>query len=402
LNRRFENRRILLGVTGGIAAYKACDVLRRLQREGAEIRVVMTAAAQKFVTPLTFETLSGNEVVTEMFPEHRTVKTRHVQWAEWAECILVCPATLNCIGKTASGIADDFLTTLIAASRSPVVFVPAMDHRMAENAVFLSNCEKLKSLGYTMVPFESGELASGAEGPGRLAKPERILDGVRAALTGTHRLKGFKVLVTAGPTAEPIDPVRFISNRSSGKMGLAIAEEAALRGAEVTLVTGARFPHVMDGIRCIAAGTAREMAQIVQAEWERHDVLIAAAAVADYRPATVSKQKIKKESGTLLLNLERTEDVLQLASSVKGDRVVVGFALETQNGVANALRKLKDKDLDLICLNNPLEPGSGFDTETNRISLIGRDQSIQELPLMPKWDAARSILDAVEPMMKNR
>jgi len=402
LNGRLENRRILLGVTGGIAAYKACEVLRRLQREGAEIRVVMTAAAQKFMTPLTFETLSRNEVVTEMFPEHRTVKTRHVQWAEWAECILICPATLNCIGKTASGIADDFLTTVIAASRCPVVFAPAMDCQMAGNGAFLSNCEKLKSLGYGLVPFESGELASGAEGPGRLAKPERILDGVRAALVGTKRLKGFKVLVTAGPTAEPIDPVRFISNRSSGRMGLALAEEAALRSAEVTLVTGARFPHVMDGIRCLAVGTAREMAETVHAEWERHDVLIAAAAVADYRPASVSRQKIKKDSDALLLNLERTEDVLQQASSVKGDRVVVGFALETENGVANALRKLQGKDLDLICLNNPLEPGSGFYTETNRITLIGRDQSVQELPLMPKWDAARSILDAVETLMKNR
>jgi phosphopantothenoylcysteine decarboxylase/phosphopantothenate--cysteine ligase len=402
LDGRLQNRRILLGVTGGIAAYKACDVLRRLQREGAEIRVVMTAAAQKFVTPLTFETLSRNEVASEMFPRHQTVKTRHVHWAEWAECILVCPATLNCIGKTASGIADDFLTTVIAAARCPVVYAPAMDYQMAANAVFLSNCERLKTLGHEIVMHESGELASGAEGPGRLAKPERILDGVRAALLGSKRLKGFNLLVTAGPTVEPIDPVRFISNRSSGKMGLALAEEAALRGAGVTLVSGARLAHVMDGIRCLPVASASDMAETVRTEWERHDVLIAAAAVSDYRPVSVSKQKIKKETEGLLLNLERTEDVVRRASAVKGDRIVVGFALETENGIENALLKLKEKNLDLICLNHALEPGSGFDTDTNRITLIGRDHKVAELPLMPKWDAARSVLDAVETLMKNR
>jgi phosphopantothenoylcysteine decarboxylase / phosphopantothenate---cysteine ligase len=399
---RLQDRRILMGVTGGIAAYKACEVLRRLQREGAEVRVAMTGAAQKFVAPLTFETLSMNEVVTDMFPSHRTFGTRHVHWAEWAECLLICPATMNCIGKIASGIADDFLSTLIAASRCPVVFAPSMDLRMAAHPVFLSNCDKLKALGYGFVMHESGELASGLEGPGRLAKPERILDGVRTAMLGSKRLNGIKILVTAGPTAEPIDPVRFLSNRSTGKMGLALGEEAALRGADVTLVSGVRFAHVMDGIRCLVAATGRDMAETVREEWERHDVMIAAAAVADYRPRTVSSGKIKKDSDELLLRLERTEDILRKASAVKGDRIVVGFALETENGVENALRKLDEKDLDMICLNQALEPGSGFETDTNRITLIGRDRSVNELPLMPKWDAARSILDAIEPLLKNR
>jgi phosphopantothenoylcysteine decarboxylase / phosphopantothenate---cysteine ligase len=399
---RLQDRRILIGVTGGIAAYKACEVLRRLQREGAEIRVAMTRAAQEFVTPLTFETLSMNEVVSEMFPGQKAFGTRHVHWAEWAECLLVCPATMNCIGKIASGIADDFLTTVIAASRCPVVFAPSMDLQMAAHPLFLSNCEKLKALGYGFVMHESGELASGLEGPGRLAKPERILDGVHAALLGSKRLHSIKILVTAGPTVEPIDPVRFLSNRSSGKMGLALGEEAALRGADVTLVTGARFGHVMDGIRCLTVDSGRDMAEIVRQEWERHDVLIAAAAVADYRPRTVSSRKIKKDSDELLLPLERTEDILRKASAVKGDRVVVGFALETENGVENAIHKLIEKNLDLICLNHALESGSGFESDTNRITLIGRDRSVTELPLMPKWDAARTILDAIEPLVKNR
>jgi phosphopantothenoylcysteine decarboxylase/phosphopantothenate--cysteine ligase len=199
-----------------------------------------------------------------------------------------------------------------------------------------------------------------------------------------------------------MDPVRFLSNRSTGKMGLALGEEAALRGADVTLVSGVRFDHVMDGIRCLVAATGRDMAETVRDEWERHDVLIAAAAVADYRPQTVSSRKIKKDSDELLLRLERTEDILGTASAVKGDRIVVGFALETENGVENALRKLDGKDLDLICLNRALEPGSGFETDTNRITLIGRDRNVTELPLMPKWDAARSILDSIEPLLKNR
>ena len=389
-------------MTGGIAAYKACDVLRRLQREGAEVRVAMTTSAKKFVTPLTFETLSRNEVACEMFPARRTVVTRHVNWAEWAECILVCPATLNCMGKAASGIADDFLTTTIAAARCPVVYAPAMDLQMAANAVFLANCEKLKALGNGIVMHESGELASGAEGPGRLARPERILDGVRTALLGSKRLKGFKVLVTAGPTVEPIDPVRFISNRSSGKMGLALAEEASLRGAGVTLVSGARFAHVMDGIQFLHADSASGMADTVRSEWERHDVLIAAAAVADYRPVAVSARKIKKGPEEMVLNLERTVDIVREAAAVKGDRIVIGFALETENGVENALLKLKDKNLDMVCLNHALEPGAGFGTDTNRITLIGRDRQVVDLPLLPKWEAARSILDAVETLIKNR
>jgi phosphopantothenoylcysteine decarboxylase/phosphopantothenate--cysteine ligase len=387
-------------VTGGIAAYKACEVLRALQREGAEVRVMMTEKAQKFIAPLTFETLSKQEVVTSMFPPNRVVKTRHVSTADWAECILVCPASLNCIGKVASGVADDFVTTVVAAARTPVIFAPAMDRQMAIHRVFLSNCERLKSFGYRFVSHETGELASGAEGPGRLARLERILDAVHSVLTGSDRLKALKVLVTAGPTREPLDPVRFISNHSSGKMGYALAEEAMLRGAEVTLVSGAAFAHVADGIRCLLARTARDMAETVAREWNNHDVLIMAAAVADYRPSSVSEQKIKKNKESLSMQMEKTDDILKQAASVKGGRIVVGFALETENGTENAIRKLHEKNLDLICLNNPLEHGAGFETDTNRITLIDRDQNVREMPFMPKWEAARRVLDAIEPLIK--
>jgi phosphopantothenoylcysteine decarboxylase/phosphopantothenate--cysteine ligase len=395
LEKRLENRRILLGVTGSIAAYKACEILRLLLREGAEVQVVMTSAAQRFVAPLSFETLSAHEVITELFPDHRVVKTRHVSVTEWAECILICPATANIVGKVASGIADDFLTTAVMASRSPVVFAPAMDFRMVQNPIYISNCEKLTALGYRFVSPESGELASGAKGLGRLAEPHRILASVKSVLLGTDRLKGKKVLVTAGPTREFLDPVRYLTNRSSGKMGYALAEEAVLRGAEVALVSGPTNLTPFEGIRVERVQTAEEMARVVFEEWKRQDVLIMAAAVADYRPCEVSHNKIKKDSGGMSLRLEKTTDILKKAASEKGKRVVVGFALETEDGEARARRKLTDKNLNLICLNNPLEAGSGFDADTNKVTLINKDGT-ESLPLLPKWAVAQKILDRVE------
>jgi phosphopantothenoylcysteine decarboxylase / phosphopantothenate---cysteine ligase len=397
---RLENRRILLCVTGGIAAYKACEVLRLLQREGAEVRVAMTAAAAKFVAPLTFETLSRNEVAAELFPGHRVVTTRHVQWSDWAECVLVCPATLNCVGKAASGIADDFVTTAVAASRAPVVWAPAMDLAMAAHPIYLRNVETLKSLGHRFVDPESGPLASGASGRGRLAGSERVLDAVRAALSGAPTLSGVRVLVTAGPTREFLDPVRYLSNPSSGKMGLAIAEEALLRGASVTLVSGAAFGHSADGIRVLTVRSAADMAAAVEREWPDHDVLVAAAAVADYRPAACSQSKLKKGGAALRLDMERTEDIVASAAAVKQGRIVVGFALETENGEANALRKLEEKRLDLICLNSASEPGAGFEGDTNRLTLIRHDRTVRELPLMPKWEAAANVWDAVESLRR--
>jgi phosphopantothenoylcysteine decarboxylase/phosphopantothenate--cysteine ligase len=398
---RLENRRILLCVTGGIAAYKACEVLRLLQAEGAEVRVAMTAAAAEFVTPLTFETLSRNEVATSLFPGHRVVTTRHIRWSEWAECILICPATLNCVGKAASGIADDFVTTAIAAARTTVVWAPAMDLEMAGTRVYLRNIEILKGLGHRFVDPESGPLASGASGRGRLAGSGRILDAVRSALRGTKALSGLRVLVTAGPTREYLDPVRFLTNPSSGRMGLALAEEALLRGARVMLISGATFGHVPEGIRLLAVRSASDMAEAVEREWPDHDILVMAAAVGDYRPAAVSPEKLKKTGDKRTLDLEPTADIVARAAAVKNGRMVVGFALETENGEENALAKLTRKKLDLICLNPASEPDAGFESETNRLTLIDRDRNVRPLPLMPKWEAATAIWDAVEEMRRS-
>lgn len=400
LKKRLEGRRILLGVSGSIAAFKACEVLRLLQRHGAEIRVVMTRAAQHFIGRLTFETLSGHEVITDLFPKHRVVKTRHISIAEWAECILICPATANVIGKVASGIADDFLTTTVMASRCPVIFAPAMDYQMVSNPIYLSNCKKLKDIGYKFIATEEGKLASGAEGQGRLADYGRIFDGVKSALFGSDSLNGIKILVTAGPTREALDPVRHLTNHSSGKMGYSLAEEAVLRGAEVTLVSGPTELRPVDGINLIKVESADEMARAVNKAWKSCHVLLMAAAVADYRPVERSSQKIKKAAGEWSLQLERTEDILSHVSKKKDEKIVVGFALETEDGENKAKQKLVDKRLDLICLNNPLEEGAGFGGDTNRITLIDREGQSESLPLMPKWEVAGKILDRVESLME--
>ena len=401
LKKRLEGRRILLGVTGSIAAFKACEILRILQREGAEIRVVMTRAAQHFIDPLTFETLSGHEAITDLFPGNRVVKTRHISVAEWAECILICPATANVIGKVASGIADDFLTTAMMASRCPVIFAPAMDYQMVQNPIYLSNCEKLKGLGYKFIATEEGELASGAVGQGRLADYGRIFDGVKATLFGSDSLNGIKVLVTAGPTREALDPVRYLTNHSSGKMGYALAEEAVLRGAEVTLVSGPTDLRPAGSINLVKVKTAEEMAESVKMMWKHSEVLIMAAAVADYRPVERSSKKIKKAAASKWsLQLEKTEDILSNISKKKDGKIVVGFALETEDGEKRAKKKLVDKRLDLICLNNPLEEGAGFGGDTNRITLIDREGRSESLPLLPKWEVAGKILDRVESFME--
>jgi phosphopantothenoylcysteine decarboxylase/phosphopantothenate--cysteine ligase len=393
--KRLEGKSVLLGVTGSIAAYKACEVLRALQREGADVRVLMTEAARRFVAPLTFETLSGHEVITELFPDHRTVTTRHIAVAEWADCILVCPATANAVGKAASGIADDFLSTVILAARSRVVFAPAMDFRMVTNPVYLENCRKLISLGFGFVQPQEGHLASGATGSGRLADTDSIMDGVRSALLGSSRLSGRLILVTAGPTREPVDPVRCLTNRSSGKMGFALAESAALRGASVTLVAGPVPLHPFMGIKTVRVETAAEMAEAILSEWPSHDALVMAAAVADFRLKKNPKNKIKK-SDTLTLELEATRDILSACGRNKGARIAVGFALETENGVENAREKLQSKNLDLICLNDPSEPGSGFDSDTNRVICIDRDGKAEEWPLLPKWSVSDRIMDRLE------
>jgi phosphopantothenoylcysteine decarboxylase/phosphopantothenate--cysteine ligase len=396
LKKRFQNNRILLGVTGSIAAYKACEVMRKLQKEGAEVQVVMTSAAQKFIGPLCFETLSNREVITDLFPSRRVIMTRHISMAEWAECILICPATANCVGKIASGIADDFLTTVVMASRSPVVIAPAMDYQMVQNQIYLENCKKLADLGYRFVSSEKGELASGAIGPGRLAGMQSIIEGVKSVLFGSDSLKGIKILVTAGPTREYWDPVRYMTNHSSGKMGFTLAEEAALRGADVTLVSGPTNLQPLNNICYKPVLSAEDMARVVQEEWQYNQVLIMAAAVADYTPAEKLSNKFKKESQEVSLKLTKTEDILKTAALEKKDRIIVGFALETQDEESRAIEKLRDKKCDFICLNNPTENGSGFEEDTNKVTIFDRNENKERLPLMPKWEVAQYILDRVE------
>jgi len=397
-----EGKKILLGVTGSIAAYKACEILRILQRAGAGVRVAMTQSAQHFVAPLTFETLSGYEVCTDLFPSRPVDRTRHVKIAEWADCMLICPATANIIGKVASGIADDFLTTVIMAARSRIVFAPAMDFRMVQNPVYIENCEKLQKLGFLFVPTREGELASGAQGPGRLAEPAEILDYTRIALSGSASLKDIPVLITAGPTREDLDPVRFLSNHSSGKMGYALAAEAALRGARVTLISGPVQERPFSSVTAIHVTSAEEMHQAVIKQWEEHQILIMAAAVADYHPAEKQTLKIKKNGTSWALELKPTVDILKSLGSHQNGKLVVGFALETDHADEGALKKLHEKKLDLICLNNPLKEGSGFKSDTNQLTMIDAGENREELALMPKWQAAGKILDRIEQLMNKK
>lgn len=394
-----KNKHVVLGITGSIAAYKACIVLRLLQSAGAIVRVVMTDAAQKFIGKLTFEALTQQNVTTDMFPVERVITTEHVHLAEWADVLLICPATANCIGKVASGIADDFLTTLIMASRVPVIFAPAMDFQMINNIIFRQNCDKLVQLGYHILATEQGALASGLSGFGRLLAPERIFNAVRKILTPTTKIRNKKLLISAGPTREYIDPVRFISNASSGKMGIALAEEAYFRGAEVTLICGPITESVIDGITLKKIETAREMADEIDKSWLSHDILIMTAAVADYRPKNESPIKIKKTDETWTLDLIKTQDILAKAAKSKSNKLVIGFALETDSEIENAVQKLKTKDLDLICLNKLEKNGNPFYSDENQLTLIDKFEQIHSLPRMLKSEAAKQIMDKIETLL---
>jgi len=399
LGKRLENKKILLGVTGSIAVYKACSVLRELQSMGAEVKVVMTQSSQKFVTPLTFETLSKNEVATELFPDNRVVKTRHISYAEWADVILICPATANIIGKVASGIADDFLSTVIMASRTPVIFAPAMDAQMIKNKIFISNCHKLESFGYTVLSTEKGELASGLSGPGRLADCHLIVHHTVRALLGNTTLKKKKIVVTAGATREFLDPVRYITNKSSGKMGFSLAEEAALRGADVCLISGPSHLTPVDFLTYIEVETVEEMASAVIKEAEDAHAVIMAAAVSDYTPEKTYNHKIKKDSDVFNLKLKKTVDILSRLGADKKGRILVGFSLETDKGEENSIKKLHQKNLDMICLNNPFEEGGCLGTATNKITIYYSDKKKTELSVLPKWKAAEKIVDEIEEML---
>jgi len=390
-----KDRRIVLGVTGGIAAYKAAELVRELIRRGAAVRVVMTANACRFVTPLTFETLSGNPAATDMFRESAGFEIGHIALAEFAEAAVIAPATANVIGKLAGGLADDLLTTVLLATTAPVLVCPAMNVNMYANPVVKENLVRLVSRGYAVVEPDYGELACRAEGQGRLAEVGRIVEEIEAILSPKD-LGEERILITAGPTQEPFDPVRFITNHSSGKMGYALAAAARRRGAAVTLVSGPTELPEPHGCVFVPVKTALEMREQVMARLEEATVLIKAAAVADYRPAVCEKSKIKKGAKTMTVALERNPDIIAEAARRKGGRILVGFSMESDNVLEHARAKLAAKGMDFIVANDVTEPGAGFRTDTNIIRIIDREGAVETFPLMDKLDAAGVILDRVK------
>jgi len=391
---RLEERTVVFALSGGIACYKACEAVRLLVGRGARVRVVMTAGAQQFVTPLTLQALSRNAVATDTFSVTQESEIGHIRLADGADVLVVAPATADVIGKMAAGIADDLLTTVVLATRAPVIVAPAMNVNMWEHAAVRENVARLVARGVRVVGPASGSLACGWEGAGRLVEPDVLVEEILHVLA-PQDLAGQRLLVTAGPTEEPIDPVRYVSNRSSGKMGYAVARVARRRGADVTLVTGPTALAAPPGVRVVHVGSAREMQKAAQEAFASVTVLVAAAAVADYRPRRALAQKLKKSAATLALELDRNPDILSELAARKGRRLVVGFAAETNDVVAEARRKLHEKRCDLMVANDVTAPGAGFGTETNRVHLIDGRGLDEELPVLTKEEVADRILDWV-------
>ena len=391
---RLDGKTVVVGVSGGIACYKACEVVRLLVAAGARVRVVMTAAAQRFVTPLTFQTLAGQPVATDTFDLTQESEIGHIRLADEADAIAIAPATANVIAKLATGLADDLLTTVLLVARAPVVLAPAMNVHMWEHPTVQENLARLVARGAHVVGPTSGWLACGYEGTGRLAEPDDIVEEILRVLA-PQDLAGERVLVSAGPTQEAIDPVRYLSNRSSGKMGYAIARVARRRGAEVTLVTGPTALRPPAGVQVVSVTTAEEMARAVQAAFASATVVIMGAAVADYRPRRTLDRKLKKAGQPLTLDLEANPDILRRLSTRKGRRLLVGFAAETNDLVSEARRKLADKRLDLIVGNDVTAPGAAFGGDTNVVHLIDAAGQEEALPVLAKEEVAERVLDWV-------
>jgi phosphopantothenoylcysteine decarboxylase / phosphopantothenate---cysteine ligase len=392
--------RITLGVTGGVAAYKAAELIRRLQQEGFTIQVVMTRGAREFITPLTFAALTGQKVITDLFAEsggeaNLESAIEHIAVAQRTDLLLIAPATADILAKFARGIADDFLTTLYLASTAPVVVAPAMNVNMWNHPATQENVEMLRARGVKIVDPDEGYLACGMTGAGRLASQEQIVAAVRETLHFRRDLEGQTVLITAGPTCEDLDPVRYLTNRSSGKMGYAVAEAAARRGARVILISGPTSLESPAGVERIAIRTAEEMHRAVQEKFPESSIAIFAAAVADYRPVQSFDQKIKRDKQPLTLSLEATPDILASVAKNKGGRLVVGFAAETERVAENARKKLTAKNADMIVANDITAEGAGFDHDTNIITLFARDGRDLPLPRMSKAEVAQRILDEV-------
>jgi phosphopantothenoylcysteine decarboxylase / phosphopantothenate---cysteine ligase len=390
-----KERRIVLGVTGGIAAYKAAELLRELVRRGAQVRVIMTDHAREFITPLTFETLSGNRVAGDLFRLNGSFEIDHIALAEFAELIVIAPATANIIGKMAAGIADDLLTTVLLAATAPTLICPAMNAKMYANAVVKENLLRLVARGHAVLEPGYGELACRTEGQGRFPDAPEIAEEVETILTPKD-LQQERILVTAGPTQEPFDPVRYITNYSSGKMGYALAVMARRRGATVTLISGPTALSSPRGVELIPVKTAIEMCDAVMAHLKRATVVIKAAAVSDYRPAVHQATKIKKKEGPLTIRLERNPDIISAIGKKNGSRIVVGFSMESDHLLEHARTKLMEKGMDFIVANDVTEPGAGFGTDTNIIRIMDHEGDVAAFPLMDKKEVAGIILDRVK------
>lgn len=396
-----QNRRILLGVSGGIAAYKACDLTSKLTQLGADVRVVMTKSAMKFVSPLTFQALSRNEVYTDTFIEEDPSKIAHIDVADWAEIAIIAPATANIISKIAYGIADDMLTTTLLATRADIYIAPAMNVHMYEHEAVKQNMQKLADWGYHFIEPGAGYLACGYVGKGRLEEPQTIIETIINHRKTKSLFINKNILISAGPTRETIDPVRFFTNRSTGKMGFALAEVAARFGANVTLVAGPSNEVVKHNrITRIDVVTAAEMYEAIHRHYEDIDIVIKAAAVADYRPKITYDEKMKKKDGPLFIEMERTKDILKSLGEKKKHQFLVGFAAETTNHLEYGKKKLIEKNLDAIVINNVTEEGAGFGTDTNIVTYLNNKEKMKELPLQSKESIAERVLTFIYEDMK--
>ncbi|WP_243523914.1 bifunctional phosphopantothenoylcysteine decarboxylase/phosphopantothenate--cysteine ligase CoaBC [Bacillus pseudomycoides] len=395
-----KGKKILLCVTGGIAVFKAAALTSKLTQAGALVKVMMSESAMKFVTPLTFQALSRHDVYTDTFDEKDSAVIAHIDLADWADVVLVAPATANCIGKLANGIADDMITTTLLATTAPVWIAPAMNVHMYENKIVQKNMMTLKSLGYTFIEPGEGFLACGYVAKGRLEEPEAIIVRLQEAFAEHKPLKGKKILVTAGPTREKIDPVRFMTNFSSGKMGYALAEVAADLGADVILVSGPTAITPPVNVTTVQVESAQEMLEAVMQHYGSMDVVIKTAAVADYRPKIVHDQKMKKKSGDAVIELERTTDILKTLGEKKENQLLVGFAAETINIEEYATKKLREKNADMIVANDVKAQGAGFGTDTNIVTMYRKGGEIIRLPLLTKKEVAREILIQIEAMLE--
>lgn len=394
MRKLLENKTVVLGVTGSIAAYKIASLASSLVKKGANVHVIMTQNATNFINPITFESLTGRKCLIDTFDRNFEFQVEHVSLAKQADVFMVAPASANVIGKIAGGIADDMLTTTIMACKAPKIISPAMNTNMFENPIVQDNIQKLKDYGYEVIDPASGYLACGDTGAGKMPDPEVLENYIMKAIAKEKDMSGKKVLITAGATMEKIDPVRFISNHSTGKMGYALAKMAMLRGADVTLVTGKTNIPKPDFVKIIEAESAKEMFEAVDDIFESQDIAIMSAAVADYRPKTVAEEKIKKKDGESVIELERTEDILATMAARKKNQIVCGFSMETENMLNNSKAKLEKKNLDMICANNLKVAGAGFGTDTNVVTLITKD-SVEELPLMSKEEVAEEILNRI-------